>query len=59
MENFNAEKVTNAAVKWIQDWFELNGKGCNAVSVFRAVKIRPSLPLCAQKRSAKTVLSAC
>ena len=31
MENFNAEKVTNAAVKWIQDWFELNGKGCNAV----------------------------
>ena len=31
MENFNAEKVTNAAVKWIQDWFEINGKGCNAV----------------------------
>ena len=31
MENFNAEKVTNAAVKWIQDWFEANGKGCNAV----------------------------
>ena len=31
MDNFNAEKVTNAAVKWIQDWFEANGKGCNAV----------------------------
>ena len=31
MENFNAEKVTNAAVKWIQEWFEINGKGCNAV----------------------------
>ena len=31
MENFNAEKTTQAAVKWIQDWFEVNGKGCNAV----------------------------
>lgn len=31
MENFNVEKVTQDAVKWIQDWFEINGKGCNAV----------------------------
>ncbi len=31
MENFNAEQVTQAAVQWIRDWFEVNGKGCNAV----------------------------
>ena len=28
---FNAEKTTNEAIQWIQDWFEKNGKGCNAV----------------------------
>lgn len=28
---FNAEKTTNEAVQWIRDWFEKNGKGCNAV----------------------------
>ena len=28
---FNVEKVTNEAVEWIRDWFERNGKGCNAV----------------------------
>ena len=28
---FNVEKVTNEVVRWIQDWFEENGKGCNAV----------------------------
>ena len=28
---FDVEKVTNDCVKWIQDWFEENGKGCNAV----------------------------
>ncbi|MBE7100936.1 MAG: NAD(+) synthase [Clostridiales bacterium] len=28
---FNVEKTTNEAVQWIQDWFEKNGKGCNAV----------------------------
>ena len=31
MENFNIEKVTADAVQWIRDWFEVNGKGCNAV----------------------------
>ena len=31
MENFNAEKVTADVVQWIRDWFEINGKGCNAV----------------------------
>ncbi|MBR6306903.1 MAG: NAD(+) synthase [Bacteroidales bacterium] len=31
MENFNAREVKNRVVKWIQDWFEENGKGCNAV----------------------------
>ena len=28
---FNVEKVTAAAIQWIRDWFEENGKGCNAV----------------------------
>lgn len=28
---FNAEKATAQAVQWIRDWFEENGKGCNAV----------------------------
>ena len=28
---FNAEKTTQEVVQWIQDWFEKNGKGCNAV----------------------------
>ncbi len=28
---FNVEKVTRDAVQWIRDWFEQNGKGCNAV----------------------------
>lgn len=28
---FNVEKVTDSAVQWIRDWFEKNGKGCNAV----------------------------
>lgn len=28
---FNADKVKNECVKWIQEFFENNGKGCNAV----------------------------
>lgn len=28
---FNVEKATEGLIKWIQDWFEENGKGCNAV----------------------------
>ena len=28
---FNVEKVTQDAIQWIRDWFEKNGKGCNAV----------------------------
>lgn len=31
MYKFNVEKATNDCIKWIQDWFEINGKGCNAV----------------------------
>ena len=31
MSIFNVEKVTNDCVEWIVDWFEQNGKGCNAV----------------------------
>lgn len=29
--SFDALKVKNDIVKWIRDWFEKNGKGCNAV----------------------------
>ncbi|MDD4200281.1 MAG: NAD(+) synthase [Eubacteriales bacterium] len=28
---FDAKKVKNDIVKWIEDWFENNGKGCKAV----------------------------
>ena len=28
---FDVKKVTNDAVLWIRDWFEKNGKGCNAI----------------------------
>lgn len=28
---FNVEAATEGLVKWIQDWFEKNGNGCNAV----------------------------
>ena len=31
MESFNAKEVKNRGVQWIRDWFEANGKGCNAV----------------------------
>lgn len=29
--SFDAKKVTNDVVAWIRDWFERNGKGCNAI----------------------------
>ena len=28
---FDAVKVKDQCVQWIRDWFEENGKGCNAV----------------------------
>ena len=31
MAEFDAVKVKNELVEWIADWFEHNGKGCNAV----------------------------
>ena len=31
MNNFDAVKVKNDCVQWIRDWFEANGKDCNAV----------------------------
>jgi NAD+ synthase len=31
MNNFDVVKVKNDCVQWIRDWFEANGKGCNAV----------------------------
>ena len=31
MYSFNAQKVKDECVQWIRDFFEKNGKGCNAV----------------------------
>ena len=31
MKAFDAKQVKDQVVKWIRDWFEANGKGCNAV----------------------------
>lgn len=31
MYKFDVEKVTNDCIDWIRDWFDKNGKGCNAV----------------------------
>ena len=28
---FDVKKVTEDIIKWIRDWFEVNGKDCNAV----------------------------
>ena len=31
MMNFEPQYFIDSCVKWIQDWFEKNGKGCNAI----------------------------
>ena len=31
MYKFNVEKAVDSCVAWLRDWFEKNGKGCNAV----------------------------
>ena len=31
MNTFNPKKVKDQVVQWIRDWFEVNGKDCNAV----------------------------
>ena len=31
MYNFNAAQQTENLIKWIKDWFDKNGKDCNAV----------------------------
>lgn len=31
MTNFNAKEMKDRCVQWIRDWFEANGKECNAV----------------------------
>ena len=28
---FDVKKVTEGVIEWIREWFEENGKGCNAV----------------------------
>lgn len=29
--SFNAAEIKDRLVQWIRDWFEINGKGCNAI----------------------------
>ena len=29
--SFNAVETKDRLVQWIRDWFEINGKGCNAI----------------------------
>ena len=29
--DFDAKKAVDATVKWISDWFQANGPGCNAI----------------------------
>ena len=31
MKEIDIKQVKDECVKWIRDWFEVNGKGCNAV----------------------------
>ena len=31
MQNFDVKTVTENAIQWIKDWFEQNGKDCNAI----------------------------
>ncbi len=31
MYKFDVERATNGCIEWIRNWFENNGKGCNAV----------------------------
>lgn len=31
MKTFDAKQVKDQVIRWIRDWFEVNGKGCNAV----------------------------
>ena len=31
MKTFDAKQVKDQVVQWIRDWFEVNGRGCNAV----------------------------
>ena len=28
---FDAEKAAGACIEWIRNWFDINGKGCNAI----------------------------
>lgn len=31
MREFNAEVITKEIIQWLKDWFEVNGKDCNAI----------------------------
>lgn len=29
--NFDVKRATDTCIRWIRDWFDINGKGCNAI----------------------------
>ena len=54
---FDVKKVTADAVQWIRDWFDENGKGCNAVIGISGGKDSSVVAaLCAQALGSKRVI---
>ena len=49
---FDAAKAVEATAKWIRDWFELNGPGCNAI-----IGISGGRAALTETVSARTILS--
>ena len=56
---FNASKVREQIVEWIRNWFEENGKGCNAVLGISGGRTARWWPRCALRRWAGIVWWAC
>jgi len=53
---FNAEKIKNDIIKWIQEYFDKNGQGCNAVIGISGGKDSSiAAALCAQALGARRV----
>ena len=57
MYKFDAKDATEKCVEWIRNWFEQNGKGCNAVLGISGGK-DSSITAALLRLSEKSVLSA-
>ena len=56
--DFDAKKATEATVKWIREWFEKNGPGCNAiVGVSGGKDSSIAAALCAEALGADRVIA--